>query len=407
MHVRLVHWGVCCGLLLSGRGAVYGDELISIDSPPAAVVPATEPDAGGDTASAAPTATIQSTPAADDSGSNEPAVTRPPLSPAVQALGPKLRQVLATYAPRHLNTRDDSPWEVMHWIIAYGTDSMVRRGGPQGEPITAVGWLCYNGPCRGEKMLYVEGNRLAARLGPGLQGHDCQFLAILAQARVKPDYPLLVDGRKFTVQDLIEAEKLGCRSGEELTFKLIGLMHYLDSDEQWTNRQGEKWSVSRLVREEIQSPIRGAACGGTHRLMGLSYAVAKRIKRGKPVDGEFRRAQTYLHDYHRYTFSLQNADGSMSTQWFTRREADPDLDRRLKTTGHIVEWLAFSLSDEELQQPAMASAVAYLAGILAASPSRQWEVGPLGHGLRGLRLYHERLFAADAESGAVARRPRD
>ena len=70
-----------------------------------------------------------------------------------------------------------------------------------------------------------------------------------------------------------------------------------------------------------------------------------------PSTGEFVRAQKFINDYHRYTFSLQNPDGSFSTQWFTRREADPDVDRRLKTTGHIAEWLAFSLSDKEMRDP--------------------------------------------------------
>ena len=69
----------------------------------------------------------------------------------------------------------------------------------------------------------------------------------------------------------------------ELTFKLIALAHYLDSDATWTSETGDEWSISRLIEEEIQSPIIGAACGGTHRLMGLSYAVRERVKHG--LDG--------------------------------------------------------------------------------------------------------------------------
>ena len=207
---------------------------------------------------------------------------------------------------------------------------------------------------------------LVARKGPGVQGHYGQFLAILAQSRLPIDYPMLMSGKTFTIADLIEHEKVDCQPGEELTFKLIGLMHYLDSDETWTSRYGEDWSIPRLIPEELKQPIRGAACGGTHRLMGFSYAVNKRIQRGKPMTGEFLRAQRFINDYHRYTFSLQNPDGSFSTQWFTRREANPDVDRRLKTTGHIAEWLSFSLSDDELRSPAMVKAVDYLATILLA-----------------------------------------
>jgi hypothetical protein len=224
-----------------------------------------------------------------------------------------------------------------------------------------------------------------------------QFLAILAQSHVKIDYPMEVGGKKFTLRDFVEHEKADCEAGTELTFKLIGLMHYVDSDETWTSRNGQQWSIERLIHEEIKQPIRGAACGGTHRLMGLSYAVRKQIKRGKPVEGEFRRAQIYINDFHRYAFSLQNDDGSFSTEWFTRPAADRDVQRRLKTSGHIIEWLSFSLIDEDLRHPKMVQAVDYLAGILKNDPKRKWEVGPLGHGLHALAMYDTRVFKpADA-----------
>ena len=240
----------------------------------------------------------------------------------------------------------------MHEIIAFGVDAQLYRDGPQGPKVNAIGWLCYNGSCKGEQMLYLDRGNLVARKGPGVQGHSGQFLAILAQSHLPIDYPMLVHGKSFTIADLVEHEKADCQPGEELTFKLIGLMHYLDSDATWTSRYGEQWSIPRLITEELKQPIRGAACGGTHRLMGFSYAINKRIQRGKPMTGEFARAQKFINDYHRYTFSLQNPDGSFSTQWFIRREANPDVDRRLKTTGHIAEWLAFSLPDEELRDPA-------------------------------------------------------
>ncbi len=180
----------------------------------------------------------------------------------------------------------------MHEIIAYGVDSQLFRDGPYGPKVNAIGWLCYNGSCKGEQMLYLDRGQIVARKGPGVQGHYGQFLAILAQSRLPIDYPMLISGKTFTIGDLVEHEKLDCQPGEELTFKLIGLMHYLDSDATWTSRYGEPWSISRLITEELRQPIRGAACGGTHRLMGFSYAVNKRIHRGKEVTGEFARRRS-------------------------------------------------------------------------------------------------------------------
>ena len=332
----------------------------------------------------------------------------PPLSPEMAALRIKVRKAMAIYYPKHLNTRDNSPWEVMHGIIAYGVDAKLFRGASKGEEVNAIGWMCYNGACRGEQLFYLNNNEIVARRGPGLQGHYGQFLAIIAQSHVNRNYPMNINGRMFTLQDLITHEQADCQTGEELTFKLIGLMHYLDSDATWTNRMGQPWSIPRLVHEEIAQPIRGAACGGTHRLMGLSYAVNKRIQRGEPVDGEYRRAQQFINEYHRYTFSLQNSDGSFSTDWFVRRAADPNIDRRLRTHGHITEWLSFSLSENELQHPMMIKAVDYLAGILIDSPQHTWEIGPLGHGLHALRIYDRRMFKpldGQPDAGPVATQP--
>jgi hypothetical protein len=160
----------------------------------------------------------------------------------------------------------------------------------------------------------------------------------------------------------------------------------------WTTPDGENWSIERLVREELKAPIRGAACGGTHRLMGYAYAVKKRIQKGKPVTGDFLRAQKYLQDYHRYTFSLQNPDGSFSTAWFERKANEPSIDRKIKTTGHISEWISFSLSDEELRDPRMVKAIDFLATTMLTNDGHTWEIGPLGHALHALLLYEERVF---------------
>jgi hypothetical protein len=323
------------------------------------------------------------------------------LSPQQQALRDKVRKALAIYHRRPVNTRDHNPWEVFHWIIAYGTDATVRQGGPGGTEVNAIGYLNFDGACRGGSLMFVERDLPAAEKGPGVQGHYGQYLAILAQSYVRPEYPIRVQNRDFTVADLIEQEKRTCQSGIELTFKLIALAHYLPSNATWRNDRGDPWSIDRLIREELAAPIRGAACGGTHRLMGLSYAYKKRQKRGEPIEGEALRARKYIRDYHRYTYSLQNPDGSFSTEWFNRGGARQDLERRLQTTGHILEWLVFSSEDAELDDPRLVRAVDYLAGILIQHrDSQRWEVGHLGHALHALALYDQRAFAGAGESGA-------
>ncbi len=321
------------------------------------------------------------------------AIAHRELSAELEALRNKVRRALTAYYPRKLNSREHNCWEMMHALIGYGMHTEIYRGGSLGDPVNAAQWLCQNGTCNTQRLLYVENNRIQAKQGVGVQGHFGQFLAILAQSRIGLSYSMRVDGQDFTVADLLESEKLGCQTNMELTFKLIAIAHYSETlDETWKNSLGQDWSVSRLLKEEIAAPIRGAACGGTHRLMGLAYAVRKRELLEEPIEGEFKRARKYLDDYHRYTLALQNSDGSFSTEWFRGPGARNDIDRRLQTTGHILEWLAFSLPYEELSQPKVVKAVNYLASIMLNDPSRGWEIGPTGHAIHALMIYEERMF---------------
>ena len=308
------------------------------------------------------------------------------------SLRDKLRTVLEFYRGRLLNTRDHNPWEVMHTIVAYGVESQVRIGGPRGEPLTAVGTLCFNRPCHDQRLFQLTRDGFYLKKGPGVQGHFGQLLAMLALARVRRDYPINVGGKTFRVEDLIKHEKATCVAGTELTFKLIGLAHYLDSNVTWRSETGETWNVHRLVREELAQPIRGVACGGTHRLAGLSLAVRKRSKRGRPLNGAYGRARQFIRQYHNYAFALQNSDGSFSTEWFRGPGAKQDPDRRLQTTGHILEWLLMSLPAESLTRPQTVKAVKYLTRHMLRGRRRDWEIGPLGHAIHALAIYDERVF---------------
>ncbi len=310
---------------------------------------------------------------------------------SLEGLEGKIDQVLEIYRRRLLDVAKNDHWEVMHGIIAYGCDTKLARGRAT-DAVNAIAYVCWNGTCAGDQLLYTNRGRLEARKGPHVQGHYGQFLAILAQSRVNTDYPLLVDKKQFTIADLIESEKLGCRENTELTFKLIALTHYLGSDAQWKNDLGQDWSIERLIKAEIGSTIQGAACGGTHRLTAIYYPVERRLKEGKPITGQYLRAQKYTHDYQRYAFSLQNSDGSFSTEWFKRAGNRQDVDRKLKTSGHIFEWLVFTLPDEALRDQKMVKTANFLASVMLAEPKRQWEIGPLGHAIHALQLYRTRVY---------------
>jgi len=111
--------------------------------------------------------------------------------------------------------------------------------------------------------------------------------------------------------------------------------------------------------------------------------------------------------YQKHAFKLQNSDGSFSTKWLERREASPDVGRRLQTTGHILEWLIFSLPEEDLTHPRVVKSVDYLTTVLLNNRGKDWEMGHRGHALRALVLYNERVFGSKPGElrALLARRP--
>jgi hypothetical protein len=318
-----------------------------------------------------------------------PAAT--PASQTETALREKISRVLDAYIERPENSAERAPWGAMHGFISYGVDSTILVNH---QRVNTIAYLAYNNPCRGIRLLDIHNGRPVAKVGVNVQGHEGQFLAMLAQSRVPKDYALRINGQSFTIADLIETEKKTCKARTELTFKLIAMSHYLDLEEKWTSDSGEAWSVSRLIKEELAQPVIGGACGGTHRLMGLSYASRNREKRGGAMEGEWIRAKNFIRDFQAYAFSLQNPRGSFSTEFFAGRADQSDPRKLLYTSGHITEWLAYSLPVEELADPKMESAINFLADHLQANVNNDLGVGPRGHGLHALVIYEERRFGA-------------
>ena len=90
-------------------------------------------------------------PASDGSGT----LIQPQLTPEMAALRTKVRQALEIYYTRQLNSRDHSPWSIMHSLIGYGVDTQLHVGGPGGRRVNAIGWLCFNGSSAGQRLFYL------------------------------------------------------------------------------------------------------------------------------------------------------------------------------------------------------------------------------------------------------------
>ncbi len=322
------------------------------------------------------------------------------VSSAVARLQPAMRSCLSYYHGTPEDATGRSNWGMMHQIMVYGVDTNITAGR---STYNAIAWIAGNNACRGQRILGKGPRGIEARNGVGLQGHQGQLLAVMSLCAVPGSYPVYVGRERFSVDDLVREEMATCKSGEELTFTLIGLSHYLSTAEQWRSADGQTWDFERLIREELSQPIVGAACGGTHRLMGLAHALRHRREEGLEVSGQWLRAEKFLDDFVTYTYQLQNRDGSMSTSWFEKPEDNGNMDRKVQTTGHMVEWLLTYTADEDLQNPRLVAAIRFLLGAMNGQRDHDWQIGPKGHALRSLAMYYDRVYkAGPAWSGAPA-----
>lgn len=338
--------------------------------------------------------------------------TATPLAKEKLELRDRVRRVLAGFLRQPLNTADNTPAEILAFCLAYGCDAEVRFGGSGGQPISAVGCLCWNYSCAGYELLTSDGQHPIARIGYGLQSYPSQFLGVLAQAGVPASYEVRVGKFHGTVADLVAAEQLDCQPGTDLSHKLMGMAFYVPAGQSWKDRAGGTWSVARLVNEELARDVPTHGPEAVYRLMGLSFAVHRQRRQKEPLDGPFAQAEKYLAQYRDFALGLQNPDGSWHPRLFAARGTSPDAWGTLRATALIGQWLALSLPQSRLEDPRMIKAVERIAAGLetlasgwnvAASNPR--DIQTVGYALYALRIYDSRGFQASAPEQAPAAYP--
>lgn len=328
---------------------------------------------------------------------NPPAALQ--LSPELTALRDHVRGVLAAYAQQPVNTQENTPNDLLKYCLAYGCDTQVRFGDGAAAPVSGVGCLCGNCILGGYQMLSLVDGQVIVRVGYAYQDHPFQLLATLALSRVPQTYGLRIGAHHGTVAELVQSEKLNCREGTNLACALTGLAFYAESGQEWKSRDGQTWSVSRLIEQELGRAVPIDRSDALDHLIGLSVAIERQQHAGRPLEGQFVRARKYVNDWQKYALSAQNPDGSWHPNFLAMRGATRDTIGHLFSTGYILEWLAFSLSADRLEDRGVVSALTYATGVLESSASR-WspnstsprEIEAIGHALHGLRLYNERVF---------------
>lgn len=317
---------------------------------------------------------------------------------------------------RYLSTEQHTPWDVVHGIKAFGQRLELKDGGngqngSTGEFVNAIDFLCHDAKVGGRRIFQPTANGLKPIRGWGMEGHPDQFLSALAQAGVRLDHPIEVDGQRYTVGHLLEQAKYDYHAGQEATWTLIAFSTCLSPDETWSNMHGDVFSIEDLVEHEVQVEPTRAACGGTHNLYALAYALNRHQEAGGSTSGVWEQAARKLDRYHQLTRTLQNPDGSCSPNYYEGRGDSGDPSVQMGTTGHTLEWLTLYLSDEQLNEEWFTRAVKALLTTFEKTSTQPVDCGALYHAARALVQFERRMFpdsmplavGDDAESSLSAR----
>ena len=336
-------------------------------------------------------------------GCSEPAPkVEPAKLPADDELRDRIDRALTfTRENRHLNTKDQAAWQVVHGALVYGRDFQIYH---EGELVDALDYLLKGGQLRGWTLR--KGDRgLEAVLEAGSntgQGHEDQWLGYLSQCGLSPDEEIVVGGETYTVRDLIEQAKWDLYHGMEASWTLMAFSKYLPLDAEWTAKDGSTWSIDRIVDMETAQNLDESACGGTHRMYGLTVAVDRYLQDGGELDAEgdgtWDKAQRKIQDAIAAARRHQQPDGSFSTNYFARPGTSPDIAARIGSTGHTLEFLCMALPDEELQKPWVTRAVVHLVECLERTQKIDLECGALYHAAHGIDLYRTRRFGPRDET---------
>jgi hypothetical protein len=305
------------------------------------------------------------------------------------------RAIAFTASNRHLNTKDQAGWQVVHGILVYGRDYQIYN---DGQLVPALDYLLGGGALRGWNM-HKGDHGVEAVLEAGSntgQGHEDQWLGYLSQCGLSPDEPIMAAGQRYTIRDLITQAQWDIYDGMEATWTLMAFSTFLPLNTSWQAKDGSTWTIERMVRMETDQDLDSSACGGTHRMYGLATAMKRHREAGGQLEedprGTWRRCQDKIDQAIQGARENQQPDGSFSTNYFARPASSPEISKRISTSGHVLEFLMVALDDKQLEEPWVKRAVLHLVECFEKTQNFDLECGALYHAAHGLDLYRLRRF---------------
>ncbi len=291
-------------------------------------------------------------------------------------------------------------WTIFHGILGNGLDTKLYDADSKSYR-NALQYIREGGSIRGmEFIAFEEGLDVKTTAADNNlifvgQGHQDQFVAEIIQIGLPLDASFRVGERDYKFRDFCKYSKANASvtKNQELSWALIVIGEADGLEGEWKNRHGEKITFADIVRYELEQPIEAnAACGGTHRLFGLTWAYNSRLRQKGAVDGVWAQTRDKIQEYVGKAKKYQNGDGSFSTKYLAGKERTGTMDQRLGSTGHVFEWLALALPDEELKARWMQEAAYATAKMVLDQRANDVDSGSLYHAAHGLTLYYDRLF---------------
>ena len=304
-----------------------------------------------------------------------------------------------TFNERELNLDVNAAWQILHGALPFGMKFKVQNGD---DSVSAMQWVLDGNQMKGWTLRHgtkdLPDNRRGLKMvmEPGTktgQGHEDQWLAVMSQCNLPKDQKIVFQGQEYQLWDVVQQSMWDVFEGKECSWSLIALTRYLDNfDQSWQASDGETWTLEKIVQMEADQDLAMSACGGSHRLIGMTMALDAYRDRGGEVQGPWENAEEKITGAIETAQRFQQPDGSFSTNYFSRPGTSADLALRINTTGHTLEFLALALPPERLSEPWVEQAVIQLCGLFKKTAPIPLECGSLYHAAHGLMEYRERRF---------------
>ncbi len=346
----------------------------------------------------------------DEHSSN--AVMRPVPLVIQQAKDPLVKLVYETREAqrrRLLSTAEHTPWQIMHGMLALREEFLIRHNG---KPVSCLEWIKTGPTFENENWFEKTQVRVLTNRGGNntwemmmvgrghpynkpyaFEGHINQFVAILSMSGVPLETQFNTPQGPVSMRDMLTYAKMTVNEKEEVTWTLWALSRYLPPDAEWTNAKGEKWSIERLVKIETAKSLQGAPCGGTHGLFALAHARNVYLRSGKPLVGVWQEAEQKIRRYIQTARMQQNSNGTLSSNYFRGRESKQDFDKRMASSGHLLEFLMMALPSQELNAPWVRRAIEATSNDLMVNRKAEVSCSPLYHATSALSIYLDRVTA--------------